>query len=167
MISKSLDLGSGSGCIAISLAKHLPQVQVTAVDASPAALAVASRNAERHGAALRLVQSDWFAALNDERYDLIVSNPPYVAAGDAHLAQGDLRFEPPQALASGVDGLDALRRIVAAAPRHLEAGGRFFFEHGYDQAAAAGLLLAQAGFTHIAQRADLAGILRVAGGARS
>jgi release factor glutamine methyltransferase len=162
-----LDLGTGSGCLAVTLARHLPQAQVTAVDVSPAALAVARRNAERHGVALRLVQSDWFAALDDERYDLIVSNPPYIAAGDAHLAQGDLRFEPPQALASGIDGLDALRRIVAAAPRYLEAGGWFFFEHGYDQAAAAAQLLAQAGFTHIAQRADLAGILRVAGGARS
>lgn len=161
-----LDLGTGSGCVAVTLAKHLPQAQVTAVDVSPAALEVARSNAARHGAALRLVQGDWFSALNDERFDLIVSNPPYVAERDEHLAQGDLRFEPRHALASGHDGLDAIRRIVAVAPRHLEPGGWLFFEHGYDQAAAVEALLAQAGFVQIEHRADLAGIPRVAGGRR-
>lgn len=159
-----LDLGTGSGCVAVALATHLPQAQVTAVDVSPAALAVALGNAARHGAALRLVQGDWFAALDGERFDLIVSNPPYIAERDAHLAQGDLRFEPRHALASGPDGLDAIRRIVAGAPGHLLPGGWLFFEHGYDQAAAVEALLNQAGFSQIQHHDDLAGIARVAGG---
>jgi release factor glutamine methyltransferase len=161
-----LDLGTGSGCVAVTLAKHLPQARVTAVDVSPTALEVARSNAARHGAALCLVQGDWFSALDGERFDLIVANPPYVAEGDAHLAQGDLRFEPRHALVSGPDGLDAIRRIVADAPRHLEPDGWLFFEHGYDQAAAVEALLARAGFARIEHRADLAGIPRMAGGRR-
>lgn len=165
-ICRILDLGTGSGCVAVALAKHLPQAQVTAVDVSSAALEVARSNAGRHGAALRFVQSDWFSALGDERFDLIVSNPPYIAGQDGHLAQGDLRFEPRHALASGPDGLDAIRRIIAGAARHLEPVGWLFFEHGYDQATAVEALLAQAGFAQIEHRADLAGIPRVAGGRR-
>lgn len=159
-----LDLGSGSGCIAVTLALECRQAEVVAVDASPAALAVARRNAERLGARLQLLQSDWFSALAGERFDVVVANPPYIAAGDRHLAEGDLRFEPVSALASGSDGLEAIRRIVAAAPAHLRPGGRLWLEHGYDQADAVRGLLAAAGFTDIAQHRDLAGIVRASGG---
>jgi len=161
-----LDLGTGSGCLAIAVARELPQAQVTAVDASAAALAVARENAARHGATVRFVQGDWFAPLGGERFDLILANPPYVAEADPHLAQGDVRFEPRSALAAGPDGLEDIRRIAAAAAAHLHAGGRLVFEHGYDQAQAVAALLAQAGFVAIEQRRDLAGIPRVTGGAR-
>ncbi len=159
-----LDLGAGSGCLAIAVAKHLPLVEVTAVDASAAALDVARENAVRHGVAVRFLQGDWFAPVAGERFDLILANPPYVAEDDAHLAQGDVRFEPRSALAAGPDGLDDIRRIVADAGAHLVPGGRLFFEHGYDQAQAAGKLLARAGFIGIEHRNDLAGIPRVSGG---
>ncbi len=158
-----LDLGTGSGCLAVSIAKELPQAQLAAIDASPAALAVAQDNAARQGVALRLLQSDWYGALSDEYFDLIVANPPYIAEADTHLAQGDLRFEPRGALASGPSGLDALRIIVAQAPQHLAAGGWLYVEHGYDQAQAVEALLKQAGLVDIEHRADLAGIPRVAG----
>ncbi len=161
-----LDLGTGSGCLAIAVAKQLPQAQVTAVDVSAAALDVARENAARHGATVRFVQGDWFAPLDGERFDLILANPPYVAEGDPHLAQGDVRFEPRSALAAGAQGLDDIRRIVAGAGAHLVPGGRLYFEHGYDQAPAVAALLAEAGFVAVEQRADLAGILRVTGGAR-
>ncbi len=159
-----LDLGTGSGCIAVTLALECRHAEVVAVDASPAALAVARRNAERLGARLELVQSDWFSALDGERFDVVVTNPPYVAAGDRHLGEGDLRFEPASALASGSDGLEAIRRIVAAAPAHLRPGGWLWLEHGYDQASAVRRLLDDAGFTEIAQHRDLAGIVRASGG---
>lgn len=158
-----LDLGTGSGCLAVSIAKELPQAQLTAVDASSAALAVAQENAARQGVALRFLQSDWYGGLSDEYFDLIVANPPYIAEADTHLAQGDLRFEPRGALASGPSGLDALRIIVLQAPPHLAAGGWLYVEHGYDQAPAVEALLKQAGLVDIEHRADLAGILRVAG----
>lgn len=161
-----LDLGTGSGCIAVTLALELPGAEVTAVDISAAALAVARSNAERLGAGLRCLQSEWFAALGGERFDLIVSNPPYIAEGDRHLAEGDLRFEPPIALACGRDGLDAIRHILASAADHLEPGGMLHFEHGYDQAIAMAELLMDAGFTDIEQHHDLAGIVRVSGGRR-
>ena len=161
-----LDLGTGSGCLAIAVARELPRAQVTAVDVSAAALDVARENAARHGATVRFVQGDWFAPLGGERFDLILANPPYVAEADPHLAQGDVRFEPRGALAAGPDGLDDIRRIAAAAAAHLVAGGRLVFEHGYDQAQAVAALLAQAGFVAIEQRRDLAGIPRVTGGAR-
>lgn len=164
--ARILDLGTGSGCLAIAVAKHLPQAQVTAVDASPAALAVARANAARHGVCVRFLQGDWFAPLAGERFDLILANPPYVAEADPHLAQGDVRFEPRGALAAGPDGLDDIRRIVAGAPAHLVPGGRLWLEHGYDQARAVAALLDAAGFVAIEQRRDLAGILRVSGGTR-
>lgn len=159
-----LDLGTGSGCLAIAVAKALPQSEVTAVDVSAAALEVARANAARHGVAVRFLQGDWFAPLAGERFGLILANPPYVAEADPHLAQGDVRFEPRSALAAGPEGLDEIRRIVADAPAHLSPGGRLWFEHGYDQAAAVAALLGAAGFTDIEQRRDLAGILRVTGG---
>ena len=161
-----LDLGSGSGCIAITLALELPQARVTATDVSAEALAVIERNAARHGAAVELLRSDWFAALPGRRFDLIVSNPPYVAADDAHLRQGDLRFEPALALTPGADALAALRAIVAQAPAHLQAGGQLLVEHGYDQADLVRGLFAAAGYVQIEQWRDLAGIVRVTGGIR-
>lgn len=159
-----LELGTGSGCIAVTLALELEHAEVTATDISPDALALARRNAARLGVTICCRQSDWFEALEDLRYHLIVANPPYIAAGDPHLGQGDLRFEPPQALVSGIDGLAAIRHIVAASPRHLLPGGALWFEHGYDQAAKVRTLLEDAGFGAIRQHCDLAGIVRVSGG---
>jgi len=159
-----LDLGTGSGCVAITLALELPQARVAAADISAAALAVARANATLLGANVSFIESDWLARFGDRRFDVILSNPPYVAAADPHLTEGDLRFEPLSALACGADGLDAIRRIVTDASRHLEAGGWLLFEHGYDQADALRELLAAAGFTDIEQHRDLAGIVRVSGG---
>lgn len=166
-VQRILDLGTGSGCLAIAVAKQLPQAEVTAVDVSAAALAVARGNAARHGVTVRFLQGDWFAPVGGESFDLILANPPYVAAADPHLAQGDVRFEPRGALAAGPDGLDEIRRIVATAPAHLAPGGRLYLEHGYDQARAVAALLDAAGFVAIEQRRDLAGILRVSGGRRA
>ncbi|HZW25057.1 MAG TPA: peptide chain release factor N(5)-glutamine methyltransferase [Gallionella sp.] len=160
-----LDLGTGSGAIALSIARSRPDVDVTAVDASPEALEVAQENARRLGVGnARFVHSDWFAALEGERYDLIVSNPPYIEDADAHLGQGDLRFEPRSALASGTDGLDDIRRIVADAKGHLNDGGWLMFEHGYDQAERARELLEASGFADVFSARDLSGIERVSGG---
>ena len=159
-----LDLGTGSGCIAITLALELPLSRVTAVDSSGAALQVAAGNAQALGASLRLLRGDWLSGLAGECFDLIVSNPPYVAAADAHLAQGDLRHEPRQALVGGADGLDAIRNIVAAASSHLAPGGSLMIEHGHDQANAVRGLMGDAGFEDIKAHADLAGILRVTAG---
>ncbi len=159
-----LDLGTGSGCIAITLALELPLAYVTAVDSSNAALRVAASNVQRMDANVRLVQSDWFAGLAHERFDLIVSNPPYVADEDSHLAHGDLRHEPLQALASGADGLDAIRIISAGAMQHLQPGGSLLIEHGYDQAQAVHRILDRAGFSNIRVYPDFAGVLRVTTG---
>jgi release factor glutamine methyltransferase len=157
-----LDLGTGSGAIAIAIAHSRPHAQVTAVDASPAALAVAGANAARLTSGnVRLLCSDWFAAVEGERFDVIVSNPPYINADDPHLQQGDLRFEPPAALASGADGLDAIREIVRVAPQHLAPGGWLLLEHGYDQAERVSALLLAGGFRDVESRRDLAGIQRV------
>jgi release factor glutamine methyltransferase len=161
-----LDLGTGSGAIAVALAYHRPVAQITATDASAAALAIARENAERLLDTPRLVawQGDWYSALGDEKFDLIVSNPPYVAATDRHLQQGDLRFEPLAALAGGADGLDNLHIIVAAAPGHLNSGGWLLCEHGYDQAPQVQALFTDAGFSGVFSALDLAGIPRVTGG---
>ena len=160
-----LDLGTGSGCIGVTIAAERPQARVTLVDASADALDVARVNAHRHAATNTiLLCSDWYAALGDTRYDLIVSNPPYIAAGDAHLQHGDLRFEPQSALAAGADGLNDIRHIVAEAPSHLAAGGWLLCEHGHDQADACTALLQQAGFKEVFSARDLAGIRRVSGG---
>lgn len=160
-----LDIGTGSGAIALSIAHGRPDADVVAVDVSAAALAVAQFNAQHlqiNNA--RLLHSDWFSALQGECFDIIVSNPPYIAAGDPHLAQGDVRFEPRGALASGADGLHDIRSIIAAAHQHLAAGGWLLFEHGYDQAAAVRGLLQQAGYSEVFSARDLAGIERVSGG---
>ncbi|MFZ2301658.1 MAG: peptide chain release factor N(5)-glutamine methyltransferase [Gallionella sp.] len=160
-----LDMGTGSGAIALSIAHARPDIEVTAVDASPEALEVARENARRLNIGnVRLLRSDWFSALAGERFDLIVSNPPYIAEDDAHLAQGDLRFEPRGALASGADGLDDIRRIVAQARMHLNPSGWLLLEHSYDQAARVRELLQQAGFAEVFSACDLAGMERVSGG---
>ena len=164
---RSLDLGTGSGAIAVTLACERPGLAVTATDTSAAALAVARSNAAALGCAGRIDfrAGDWYAPVAGERFELIVANPPYVAAGHIHLAQGDLRFEPAGALTDGsADGLDSIRAIVAGAPSHLERGGWLLFEHGHDQASAAAALLAAAGFAEIVSVPDLAGVPRVAGG---
>ena len=160
-----LDLGTGSGAIALSIAHTRPDVGVVAVDASSEALAVARENAEILGIEnAELTLSNWFAALDKQRFNLIVSNPPYIAVDDAHLHRGDLRFEPATALASGYDGLDDIRRIVAEAPSYLETGGKLLLEHGYDQACQVRELLSDAGFQEVFSACDLAGIERVSGG---
>jgi len=159
-----LDLGTGSGCIAVSIACERETAQVTAVDASAAALDVARGNAAALGARVEFIESDWFAGLAGRRFDLIVSNPPYVASGDPHLALGDLRFEPPAALVAGADGLDAIRRIIAESASFLQDGAWILFEHGYDQGPASKDLLREAGFGELLSRTDLAGLPRLAGG---
>ncbi|QDQ26801.1 peptide chain release factor N(5)-glutamine methyltransferase [Chitinimonas arctica] len=160
----ALDLGTGSGIIPVSLRKHRPLLDMRAVDISEQALAVAMRNAERHATPILLGQSDWYSALTDERFDLIVSNPPYIAHADHHLAEGDLRFEPRNALTDEGDGLVHIRRIVGEAPAYLRPNGWLLFEHGYDQAAASRDLLNAAGFDQVQSWQDLAGIERVSGG---
>jgi len=165
--SRVLELGTGSGAIAVTLACERPQARVTATDLAAAALAVARANAQAHACAARIefAQGAWYAPVAGQRFDLIVSNPPYVAAADPHLEQGDLRFEPRHALTDGsADGLDSIRAIVRGAPAHLAAGGWLLLEHGYDQESAAARLLADAGFAQCICVPDLAGIPRVAGG---
>jgi len=160
--ARVLDLGTGSGAIALALQSQRPQLSTTAVDASEAALAVAQRNAKHLRLPVRFLQGSWFAPVAGERFDLIVSNPPYIAAADPHLQA--LGHEPLSALASGADGLDDIRQIISAAPAHLQAGGWLLLEHGFEQGAAVTALLAAAGFTAIAQRQDLAGHTRCTGG---
>ena len=157
-----LDLGTGSGAIALAIAHRRPQARVSASDASPDALAVARANGQRLGLAVDWRHGDWLAAVAGERFDVIVSNPPYIAEGDAHL--GALAHEPRGALVSGADGLDDLRRIAAAAGAHLAPGGWLLLEHGWDQAAAVRALLAAAGLADVQSQRDLAGIERCSGG---
>jgi release factor glutamine methyltransferase len=163
--ARLLDMGTGSGAIAVAVAHTRPDADVSALDVSPDALAVAQANAAANGARVRFLHSSWFDALAaGETFDVIASNPPYIAAGDAHLAQGDLRFEPVGALTDHADGLSALRIIIEGSPRHLVAGGWLLLEHGYDQAAAVRTLLADGGFSDVRSWQDLAGIERVSGG---
>lgn len=168
-----LDLGTGSGAVALAIAAARPDARVTALDRSAAALAVARRNAARllddarPGGAVSLLASDWYAALGPAaRFHAIVSNPPYIARHDPHLDQGDLRFEPRGALTDEADGLAAIRRIVAGAGAFLLPRGELWIEHGYDQAEAVRALLLQAGFREVASLADLASIERTTGGRR-
>jgi len=156
-----LDLGTGSGAIALALQQARPDAQIDAVDASAEALAVARQNGRRLGLPVQFARADWLEGAA-AGYDLIVSNPPYIAAGDSHLPA--LVHEPASALVSGADGLDDIRRIVHDAPRHLAAGGWLLLEHGHDQADAVRTLLAAHGFADVQSRDDLAGIARCSGG---
>ena len=160
-----LDLGTGSGCIAIAIAHKRPHAEVLATDISQQALEVARANAERQRAAnVEFVQSDWFAALAGLRFDMILANPPYVACGDPHLAQGDLRYEPHLALAADADGLACIRDIAENAAPHMTTGALLAIEHGYDQASQCRQLLARAGLVGVLSRHDLAGIERATAG---
>lgn len=157
-----LDLGTGTGAIALALASERPAWRLTGVDRVPEAVALAARN----GARLKLgnasfVASHWFSALAGQRYQLIVSNPPYIAAADRHLSEGDVRFEPSSALVAGADGLDDIRLIIAQAPDYLEAGGWLLLEHGFDQAVAVRELLSARGFSAVESRRDLGGHERI------
>jgi release factor glutamine methyltransferase len=158
-----LDMGTGSGCIAISIAVNAPRATVTALDASAESLHIAERNMHRIcSAPIRLLKSNWFEVVHGERFDLIVSNPPYIAEHDTHLTA--LRHEPQQALTSGADGLADLRHLIANASAHLNPSGALWLEHGYDQAAAVRELLVNAGFQAVESKRDLAGIERISGG---
>lgn len=150
-----LDLGTGSGAIALAIASERPLVDVSAVDVSEAALSVARANAAEAGLPLRLLQGDWFEPVAGDVYRMIVSNPPYIPDDDPHLGQGDLRFEPRSALASGPDGLDAIRLIVSQAPTYLLPGGWLLVEHGNDQGAAVRALFQGQGFAQVATARDL------------
>lgn len=172
-----LDMGTGSGAIAVAIAHTRRDAAVTALDVSAEALAVARRNAAANGARVNFLQSDWYAALagadaaapaqpDASSFDVIASNPPYIASGDRHLAEGDLRFEPVGALTDHADGLSALRTIIAGAPPQLKPRGWLLMEHGYDQAHAVRALLAAAGYGSVQSWRDLAGIERVTGGQR-
>ena len=161
------DLGTGSGAIALAIARERPRASVVATDASAAALDVARGNALRNRIGnIAFRQGDWFAPLEGEAFDLLASNPPYIADGDPHLTRGDLRFEPPAALASGADGLDAIRAIVSGAARHLHPGGWLLLEHGHDQGPAVRALLDAAGFADVATERDLEARDRVTLGRR-
>ena len=164
-MARVVDLGTGSGAIALAMARECPTATIVATDASVDALAIAERNAARHGIRnVRFAQGDWLSPLAGERFDLIVSNPPYIEAYDPHLAQGDLRFEPASALASGVDGLDDIRRIVAQARDHLEPGGALLMEHGWNQGSAVREVLSAAGYRDVFTEQDLEQRDRVSGG---
>lgn len=160
--ARVLDLGTGTGAIALALAGECSAWQVTAVDRVAEAVALAERNRVRLNLGnARVLESHWFSALQGERFDLIVSNPPYIASADPHLQTGDVRFEPASALVAGEDGLDDLRLIIGQAPAHLHPGGWLLLEHGYDQAPAVRELLAQHDFEQIESRIDLGGHERI------
>lgn len=157
-----LDLGTGTGAIALALASERPAWRLTGVDRVAEAVALAERNRARLSLNnAKFIESHWFSALAGQRYQLIVSNPPYIAADDRHLAEGDVRFEPSSALVAGADGLDDIRLIIQQAPNYLEAGGWLLLEHGFDQAAAVRELLSALGFSAVESRRDLGGHERI------
>ncbi len=161
------DLGTGSGAVALALASERPACRIIATDRSETALETAAANGTRLGIGnVEFREGNWLEPLEGERFNVIVSNPPYVAEHDPHLNRGDLRFEPVTALASGADGLDAIRTIAAAAPACLAPGGRLLLEHGFDQGAAVRGLLTGAGFSAVQTWRDAAGLERVTGGVR-
>ena len=160
--AKIADLGTGSGAIACALASEQPDWHITATDASAEALAIAKQNAEAHQLHnIDFVQGHWFQALQRQDYDMVISNPPYVAAGDPHLGQGDVRFEPDDALSSGIQGMDDIEAIAREAADHLIPGGWLAVEHGYDQQQLVHDCFTRNGFVDITQQADLAGIVRI------
>ncbi len=162
-----LDLGTGSGCVAVAIAKQRPCSRITATDVSPDAMNVARENARRHSAEnIEFVSADWLGALRKASFDIIVTNPPYVALGDPHLSQGDLRFEPRVALAGGKDGLDCIRKIAADAHDRLRPGGWLLIEHGCDQGAPCLGLLRGLGYAEVRDFSDLSGLPRVAAARR-
>jgi release factor glutamine methyltransferase len=158
--ARILELGTGSGAIAVTLASLRPESTITASDISQKALEVARRNARERAVAIDFLCSDWFESIGGAPFDVVVSNPPYVADGDPHLGRGDLRFEPGVALAGGADGLDCIREIAAGARRRLRAGGSLLLEHGYDQGEACAALLRGLGYSGVAGFRDLAGLPR-------
>jgi release factor glutamine methyltransferase len=161
-LSSILDLGTGTGAIALAIANNRPLAHITAVDASESALKVAQENAQNLNISnVTFLHSYWFKALSNQNFDMIVSNPPYIEDQDPHLSQGDLRFEPRAALASGIDGLDDIRHIIDQAPRYLKANGWLMLEHGYNQAERIANVLKQAEFIEVQHVQDLAGIQRV------
>jgi len=157
-----IDLGTGSGAVSVTLAHERRDAKISATDVSEAVLAVARRNAAQHGVSLRFIHSDWYAKV-DGTFDVIVSNPPYIAAGDPHLTQGDLRFEPRSALTDDANGMMHIGAIIDGAAKHLKQGGWLLLEHGYDQAAAVRALLTRAGWQQVQSWQDLSGIERVSG----
>jgi release factor glutamine methyltransferase len=159
-----LDLGTGSGAVALAIKARCPAARVSAVDVSAPALAIARENACRLGLEVTFIASNWLKALGPREFDCIVSNPPYIRSDDTHLQQGDLRFEPRSALASGEDGLDALRELCGTAPACLADGGWLLCEHGYDQAASVRALMRCAGLADVGSWRDIAGIERASGG---
>lgn len=161
--ARVLELGTGSGAIAVALATERPALRLVATDSSSEALKVARQNASRHAPGrIEFRAGDWFGALSDaERFTMIVSNPPYIGAAETTLTGPELRFEPAQAVYSGKDGLQAIRHIIAQAPRWLRPGGWLLLEHGHTQAAAVGELLQAAGFAELSQHVDLAGHPRI------
>lgn len=160
-----LDLGTGSGAVAIAIAKYRPRMQIEAIDVADAAVALATANARMLSVPnASFHQSNWYSACEQQSYDAIVSNPPYISSADPHLSEGDVQFEPGIALTPGEDGLAAIRSIVAGAASRLVPGGWLLFEHGYDQAKSCRRLMAKAGFVQIATLRDLAGIERVCEG---
>ena len=150
-----LDLGTGTGAVALAIASDCTNSEVLAVDKSAAALLVARENARRNNLPTEFIQSDWFEALADKKFDLIVSNPPYICNDDPHLSLGDVRFEPLTALASGLDGLDDIRLIIAQAPQYCLPGAWLMIEHGFDQGEAIRALFSNAGFSHVETARDL------------
>jgi release factor glutamine methyltransferase len=163
--ARVLELGTGSGAVAVALASLKPRWKITAVDVSEAALAVARRNALEHAVEVEFARSDWFESVGPGAFDLIASNPPYVAASDHHLERGDARFEPRLALVGGADGLACLHEIAAGARRRLRPGGWLMLEHGYDQGERCVALLRGLGYAEVADCRDLAGLPRVCSGA--
>ena len=161
---KALDLGTGTGAIALALKSEMPALSMWALEREPAALDLARRNAARLGFQVNFLASNWFAALNERNFQLIVSNPPYIDAADPHLSQGDVRFEPHTALVAEEDGLADIRQIIEQAPDYLAPGGWLLLEHGWQQAEAVRELLLACGFHAVITRQDLGGQERVSGG---